>query len=120
MAINKAQGLLQREVAELLNVSRARIAQLVAEGHLRRNAGGKIDHDEVERCKREAPVAWTHPTLRGGRPSKKLLAERRAAAQWQRVAGEMRREGWGDMRNDQWRRLFKDLSGAMRRNRLET
>ena len=61
MATDEAQGLLQREVAELLGVSRPRVAQLVAAGHLRRNAAGKIDPDEVERCRRKEPIAWQHP-----------------------------------------------------------
>jgi hypothetical protein len=54
-------GLLQREVAELLGVSRPRVAQLVAAGHLRRNAAGRIDPDEVERCRRKEPIAWANP-----------------------------------------------------------
>ena len=54
-------GLLQREVAELLGVSRPRVAQLVAAGHLRRNAAGRIDPAEVERCRRQAAVAWQNP-----------------------------------------------------------
>ena len=58
METAEAQGLLQREVAELLGVSRPRVAQLVAAGHLRRNAAGKIDPAEVERCKRKEPIAW--------------------------------------------------------------
>ena len=61
MATDEAQGLLQREVAELLGVSRPRVAQLVAAGHLRRNAAGKIDPAEVERCKRQEAIAWQHP-----------------------------------------------------------
>ena len=61
MATDEAQGLLQREAAELLGVSRPRVAQLVAAGHLRRNAAGKIDPDEVERCRRKEPIAWQHP-----------------------------------------------------------
>ena len=61
MATDEAQGLLQREVAELMGLSRPRIAQLVAAGHLRRNAAGKIDLDEVERCKRQEAIAWQHP-----------------------------------------------------------
>ena len=61
MATDEARGLLQREVAELLGVSRPRVAQLVAAGHLRRNAAGRIDPDEVERCKRQAAVAWANP-----------------------------------------------------------
>ena len=61
MATDEAQGLLQREVAELLGVSRPRVAQLVAAGHLRRNASGKIDPDEVERCRRQAAIAWQNP-----------------------------------------------------------
>jgi hypothetical protein len=119
MAINEARGLLQREVATLLNVSRPRVAQLVAAGNLRRNAAGKIDRAEVERCLREEPINWTHPASRGGLPSKELKAERRAAALWQCVAGAMRREGWGDLRNDQWRRLFQDLTAAMKHYGLE-
>jgi hypothetical protein len=54
-------GLLQREVAELLGVSRPRVAQLVKAGHLRRNAAGRIDPDEVERCRRKEPIAWANP-----------------------------------------------------------
>jgi hypothetical protein len=54
-------GLLQREVAELLGVSRPRVAQLVAAGHLRRNAAGRIDPAEVERCRRKEPIAWANP-----------------------------------------------------------
>ena len=61
MATDEAQGLLQREVAALLGVSRPRVAQLVAAGHLRRNAAGKIDLDEVERCRRQEAIAWQHP-----------------------------------------------------------
>ena len=61
MATDEAQGLLQREVAELLGVSRPRVAQLVAAGHLRRNASGKIDPAEVERCRRQAAIAWQNP-----------------------------------------------------------
>jgi hypothetical protein len=61
MATDEAQGLLQREVAALLNVSRPRVAQLLAAGHLRRNAAGKIDPAEVERCRRQAAIAWKHP-----------------------------------------------------------
>ncbi len=70
METAETQGLLQREVAELLGVSRPRVAQLVAAGHLRRNSAGKIDPAEVERCKRKEPIAWAHPAARGGRPSK--------------------------------------------------
>jgi hypothetical protein len=54
-------GLLQREVAELLGVSRPRVAQLLKAGHLRRNAAGRIDPAEVERCKRREPIAWQNP-----------------------------------------------------------
>jgi hypothetical protein len=54
-------GLLQREVAELLGVSRPRVAQLVKAGHLRRNAAGRIDPAEVERCRQKAAVAWQNP-----------------------------------------------------------
>ena len=54
-------GLLQREVAELLGVSRPRVAQLVKAGHLRRNAAGRIDPAEVERCRRKEPIAWANP-----------------------------------------------------------
>ena len=54
-------GLLQREVAELLGVSRPRVAQLVKAGHLRRNAAGRIDPAEVERCRRKEPIAWQNP-----------------------------------------------------------
>lgn len=61
MATDEAQGLLQREVAALLNVSRPRVAQLVAAGHLRRNAAGKIDAAEVERCRRKEAIAWQNP-----------------------------------------------------------
>ena len=61
MATDEAQGLLQREVAALLGVSRPRVAQLVAAGHLRRNAAGKIDAAEVERCKRQEAIAWQNP-----------------------------------------------------------
>ena len=61
MATDEAQGLLQREVAELLGVSRPRVAQLLKSGHLRRNASGRIDPAEVERCKRQEPIAWAHP-----------------------------------------------------------
>ena len=61
MATDEAQGLLQREAAELLGVSRPRVAQLVAAGHLRRNAAGKIDPDEVERCRHKEAIAWQHP-----------------------------------------------------------
>ena len=61
MAPDEAQGLLQREVAELLGVSRPRVAQLLKAGHLRRNAAGKIDPAEVERCRRKEPIAWQHP-----------------------------------------------------------
>lgn len=114
MPINEPQGLLQREVAELLNISRPRVAQLVAAGHLRRNAAGKIDRAEVERCKRDEPIAWAHPEAKGGRPSPEKLAKQRAATLWQLVAGAMNREGWGDLRNDEWRRLHEDLSAAMK------
>lgn len=69
MATDEAQGLLQREAAELLGVSRPRVAQLVAPGNLRRNAGGKIDVAEIERCKRQEPIAWAHPQAKGGLPS---------------------------------------------------
>jgi transcriptional regulator with XRE-family HTH domain len=61
MATDEAQGLLQREVAELLGVSRPRVAQLVKAGHLRRNAAGRIDAAEVERCRRKEPIAWANP-----------------------------------------------------------
>ena len=61
MATDEAQGLLQREVAELLGVSRPRVAQLVAAGQLRRNSAGRIDPAEVERCRRQEPIAWQHP-----------------------------------------------------------
>ena len=61
MAPDEGQGLLQREVAELLGVSRPRVAQLLKAGHLRRNASGKIDPAEVERCKRQEAIAWQHP-----------------------------------------------------------
>ena len=61
MATDEAQGLLQREVAELLGVSRPRVAQLVAAGQLRRNSAGRIDPAEVERCRRKEPIAWQHP-----------------------------------------------------------
>jgi hypothetical protein len=114
MPINKTAGLLQREVAELLNISRPRVAQLVAAGHLGRNAAGKIDREEVERCKQEEPINWTHPAARGGRPSQQKLAEQRNATLWQLVAGAMNREGWGDLRNDEWRHLYKALSVAMK------
>ena len=61
MATDEAQGLLQREAAALLGVSRPRVAQLVKAGHLRRNAAGRIDPDEVERCRRKEPIAWANP-----------------------------------------------------------
>ena len=61
MAPDEGQGLLQREVAELLGVSRPRVAQLLKAGHLRRNASGKIDAAEVERCRRKEPIAWQNP-----------------------------------------------------------
>ena len=61
MATDEAQGLLQREVAELLGVSRPRVAQLLKSGNLRRNAAGRIDPDEVERCRRKEPIAWQNP-----------------------------------------------------------
>jgi transcriptional regulator with XRE-family HTH domain len=61
MATDEAQGLLQREVAKLLGVSRPRVAQLVKAGHLRRNAAGRIDPAEVERCRRKEPIAWANP-----------------------------------------------------------
>lgn len=74
MAMDEAQGLLQREVAELLGVSRPRVAQLLKSGNLRRNSAGKIDPAEVERCKRKEPIAWAHPAARGGRPSQSAPA----------------------------------------------
>jgi transcriptional regulator with XRE-family HTH domain len=61
MATDEAQGLLQREVAELLGVSRPRVAQLLRSGNLRRNAAGRIDPAEVERCRRQEPIAWANP-----------------------------------------------------------
>ena len=61
MATDEAQGLLQREVAELLGVSRPRVAQLVAAGQLRRNSAGRIDPAEVERCRRKEAIAWQNP-----------------------------------------------------------
>jgi hypothetical protein len=61
MATDEAQGLLQREAAALLGVSRPRVAQLVKAGHLRRNAAGRIDPAEVERCRRQEPIAWANP-----------------------------------------------------------
>jgi transcriptional regulator with XRE-family HTH domain len=61
MATDEAQGLLQREVAELLGVSRPRVAQLLKSGNLRRNAAGKIDPAEVDRCRRQEAIAWQHP-----------------------------------------------------------
>ena len=61
MARDEAQGLLQREAAALLGVSRPRIAQLLKSGNLRRNAAGRIDPDEVERCRRKEPIAWANP-----------------------------------------------------------
>ena len=61
MAPDEGQGLLQREVAELLGVSRPRVAQLLKAGHLRRNAAGRIDPAEVERCRRQEAIAWQHP-----------------------------------------------------------
>lgn len=114
-----SDGLLQREVAELMGISRSRVAQLVGAGHLRRNAEGKITRAEVERCKREEPINWTHPASRGGKPSKEVMRQRMIAERWCWVASEMRREGWGDLRNDQWRRLFEDLTAAMKKFNLE-
>ena len=61
MATDEAQGLLQREVAALLGVSRPRVAQLLKSGNLRRNAAGRIDPAEVERCRRKEPIAWANP-----------------------------------------------------------
>ena len=114
-----SDGLLQREVAELMGISRSRVAQLVGAGHLRRNAEGKITRAEVERCKREEPINWTHPASRGGKPSKEVMRQRMIAERWCWVASAMRREGWGDLRNDQWRRLFEELSAQMKRHGLE-
>ena len=59
--MDEGTGLLQREVALILGVSRPRVAQLLKAGHLRRNAAGKIDPAEVERCRRQEAIAWQHP-----------------------------------------------------------
>ena len=106
--------LLQREVAELLGVSRARVSQLIKAGHLRPEADGRCTRAEVERCAREAAVAWSHPQAKGGRPSRAELAHRESITRWLRVRQAMENAGYDGLHADQWRRLFESLFAAVK------
>ena len=106
--------LLQREVADLLGVTRPRVSQLIKAGHLRPEADGRCTREEVERCKREEPIAWSHPEAKGGRPSRAELAQRDEITRWLQVRRAMEHAGYDGLHADQWRRLFQSLIAAVK------
>ena len=106
--------LLKKDAATALGITAARVSQLIRDGHLRPDPDGLITPEEVQRCKREAPVAWQLPGYKSGRPSDAELKERSAWRAWAQVEGQLARDGWS-LRSDQARELWPLFRSAVAR-----
>jgi hypothetical protein len=104
------------DCAEILGVSRARISQLVRDGHLHPEPDGKVLESELDRCRRCEPINWQIPCLKSGRRSAAVERERREQLAWFNVELALR-DYWG-LSSAQWREVSRRLYAAMQANGL--
>jgi len=111
---SRTKHLFKKDAAALLGVTPARVSQLIRDGYLMPGPDGLISPDEVERCRRDAPIAWQLPGCKSGRPSHAELRERQAWRAWAQVEGQLARDGW-DLRSDKARELWPLFRSAVAR-----
>ena len=106
--------MLKSKAAELLNITPARVSQLIKAGHLRPEPDGSITVAEVERCKRQAPVHWQSAGMKSGRKSAATHERERKDLLWHNVGVKLRGRGYSSWTYSQIRQAWQDFRAAIK------
>jgi len=106
--------MLKRQAAEMLGVTPARVSQLIRDGYLVPERDGSVTVAEVERCKRNAPVAWQSQSMKSGRKSAAQHERERRDSLWYAVASKLRGKGYSSWSYAEVRATWRDFRAAIR------
>ena len=105
--------MLKTQAAARLGVTKARVSQLIRDGHLRPDDQGLITAQELQRFKREAPIKFQHPGCRSGRRSAAQRQAEAEAAAWSRVAFDLHGLGWKLLPGKEVQRIWRELNASI-------
>ena len=106
--------MLKSKAAALLGITPARVSQLIRDKHLRPEPDGSISVAEVERCRREAPVAWQSTGHKSGRKSAAQHERERKDLLWYKIGVKLRGRGYSGWTSAQVRQTWQDFRAAIR------
>ena len=106
--------MLKKQAAVLLGISPARVSQLIRDQQLRPEPDGSITTAEVERCRREASVAWQSAGLKSGRKSAATHERERKDLLWHNVGVKLRGRGYSSWTYSQIRQAWQDFRAAIK------
>ena len=106
--------MLKKQAAELLGITPARVSQLIRDGHLRPEPDGSVSVAEIERCKRQAPVAWQSVGMKSGRKSAAQHERERKDLLWHNISSKLRGRGYSQWSSAQVRETWRDFRTAIR------
>jgi hypothetical protein len=107
--------MLKVQAAELLGITPARVSQLIKDGYLVPEPDGTVTVEEVDRCRRRAPIRWQSPGMRSGRKSKATHERERKDRLWYAVASKLRGMGYSSAwTHAQVRDTFRDFRTCIR------
>ena len=109
----EVERMLKTQAAARLGVTKARVSQLIRDGHLRPDDQGLITAQELQRFKREAPIKFQHPGCRSGRRSAAQQQADAEAARWSRVAFDLYQQGWKLLPGREMKRVWQELNDAV-------
>jgi len=100
------------DCADALGVSRARISQLIRDGHLHPEPDGRVLESELDRCRRCEPINWQAKFMKSGRRSAATEQARSHARRW--VAVEAQLQDYWPLSAGQWQEVAQQLFAAMK------
>jgi hypothetical protein len=104
--------MLKKEAAALLNVTPARVSQLIKSGDLRPEPDGSVTAFEVERVRRSLP--WQPDGFKSGRKSAAQYEQERQERLWYLVAQKLRALGYQGWTAKDARKAHADISDCVR------
>lgn len=104
--------MLKKQAAALLNITPARVSQLIKAGDLRPEPDGSVTPAEVERVRRSLP--WQPEGFKSGRKSAAQHEQERQERLWYLVAQKLRALGYQGWTAKDARKALTDINNCIR------